>query len=186
MTVCHQKVPSWWIFKKPFIFLNFHETLQKSDTSIFSNFHDSGHKNQILPFSLSFMTPGKGKKIKNQWSLNILKMKKTFEKEKHFENERSFRKTFWKWKHTYGKVRICKWQCTLIRGVIVIHPGLKYGLFHYTLVHFDHILSGIQISTIADFSSMHSGEFCPLLQISSFPWLFSWYHGSIWNIFGSW
>ena len=88
MTVCHQKVPSWWIFKKPFIFLNFHETLQKSDTSIFSNFHDSGHKNQILPFSLIFMTPGKGKKIKNQWSLS------------HFENENTFRKrtTFWKWK----------------------------------------------------------------------------------------
>ena len=40
---------------------------------------------------------------------------------------------------------------------------------HYTMVHFDHILSGVQISTIADFSSMHSGEFCPLLQISSFP-----------------
>ena len=59
-------------------------------------------------------------------------------------------------------------QCTLIRGVIVIHPGLKYGLFHYTMVHFDHILSGIQISTIADSISMHSGDFCPLLQISSF------------------
>jgi hypothetical protein len=30
------------------------------------------------------------------------------------------------------------------------------------MVHFDHILSGVQISTIADFSSMHSVEFCPL------------------------
>ena len=59
-------------------------------------------------------------------------------------------------------------ECRLIRGVIVIQPGLKYELFHYTMVHFDHILSGVQISTIADFSSMHSGEFCPLLQISSF------------------
>ena len=61
----------------------------------------------------------------------------------------------------------CK-QCTLIRGAMVIHPGLTYELFHYTMVHFDHILSGVQISTIADFSSMHSGDFCPLLQISSF------------------
>ena len=104
-------------------------------------------------------------------------MKTPFEKEPHFENESSFRNPFWKWKHTYGKVRICKWQCTLIRGVIVIHPGLKYGLFHYTMVHFDHILSGVQISTIADFSSMHSGDFCLLLQISSFAWLFSCYHG---------
>ena len=77
-------------------------------------------------------------------------------------------------------------HCTLIRGVIVIHPGLKYGLFHYTMVHFDHILSGIQISTIADFISMHSGDFCPLLQISSFAWLFLCYHGSIWNILVSW
>ena len=59
-------------------------------------------------------------------------------------------------------------ESTLIRGVIVIQPGLKYELFHYTMVHFDHILSGVQISTIADFSSMHSGEFCPLLHISSF------------------
>ena len=42
-------------------------------------------------------------------------------------------------------------HCTLIRGVMVIHPGLKYELFHYTMVHFDHILSGVQISTIADF-----------------------------------
>ena len=54
------------------------------------------------------------------------------------------------------------------KGAIVIQPGLKYELFHYTMVHFDHILSGVQISTIADFSSMHSGEFCPLLEISSF------------------
>ena len=62
---------------------------------------------------------------------------------------------------------ICKLQsflvlhCTLIRGVIVIQLGLKYELFHYTMVHFDHILSEVQISTIADFSSIHSIEFCP-------------------------
>ena len=36
-------------------------------------------------------------------------------------------------------------QCTLIRGVIVIQPGLKYELFHYTMVPFDHILSKVQI-----------------------------------------
>ena len=59
-------------------------------------------------------------------------------------------------------------HCTLIRGAMVIQPCYKYELFHYTMVHFDHILSGVQISTIADFSSMHSGEFCPLLQISRF------------------
>ena len=140
---------------------------QKSDPSIFSKFHDPGKRK---------------KKSKTNEAFHILKMKTPFEKEPHFENESSFRNPFWKWKHTYGKVRICKWQCTLIRGVIVIHPGLKYGLFHYTLVHFDHILSGIQISTIADFSSMHSGDFCLLLQISSFAWLFLCYHGIIWYI----
>ena len=39
-----------------------HETLQKSDSSIFSNFHDLGYmkpwKIQKLQFSLIFMTPG--------------------------------------------------------------------------------------------------------------------------------
>ena len=62
------------------------------------------------------------------------------------------------------------------KGGIVIQPGLKYELYHYTMVHFDYILSGVQISTIADFSSMHSGEFCPLLQISTFACLFPYYH----------
>ena len=41
---------------------------------------------------------------------------------------------------------------------MVIQPGYKYELFHYTMVRFDHILSGVQISTIADFSSMHSAQ----------------------------
>ena len=54
------------------------------------------------------------------------------------------------------------------KGVIVFHLGLKYELFHYTMMHFDHSLSGLQIPTIADFSTLHSGYFCPLLQISSF------------------
>ena len=40
-----------------------HETSQKSNASIFSNFYDPGytkpHKNQILQFSLIFMTPGR-------------------------------------------------------------------------------------------------------------------------------
>ena len=39
-----------------------HETSQKSNASIFSNFHDPGytklHKNQMLQYSLIFMTPG--------------------------------------------------------------------------------------------------------------------------------
>ena len=39
-----------------------HKTSQKSNTSIFSNFHDPGytklHKNQMLQYSLIFMTPG--------------------------------------------------------------------------------------------------------------------------------
>ena len=39
-------------------------------------------------------------------------------------------------------------HCILIRGVIVIQPGLKYELFHYTKVHFDHILSGVQLLQI--------------------------------------
>ena len=51
---------------------------------------------------------------------------------------------------------------------MVIKPGLKYELFHYNIMHYDHIFSGVQISTIADFSSMHSGEFCPLFQILTF------------------
>ena len=40
-----------------------HETSQKSNASIFSNFYDPGytkpHKNQILQFSLIFMNPGR-------------------------------------------------------------------------------------------------------------------------------
>ena len=59
-------------------------------------------------------------------------------------------------------------HCTLIRGAIVIHPGLKYELFHYTMVHFDHILSGVQILSIADLSSMHNGDFRPFLPITIF------------------
>ena len=31
---------------------------------------------------------------------------------------------------------------------MVIHPGLTYELFHYTMVHFDHILSGVQIEIL--------------------------------------
>ena len=78
-------------------------------------------------------------------------------------------------------------QCTLIRGVIVIHPGLKYGLFHYTLVHFDHILSGVQISTIADFSSMHSAV-VTFVHYYKFQVLHDFFHVIMvqFEIFGSW
>ena len=47
----------------PPTFMTVHETSQKSNASIFSNFYDPGytkpHKNQILQFSLIFMTPGR-------------------------------------------------------------------------------------------------------------------------------
>ena len=68
-------IPGTWNFTKirHFTFLEFpwsriHETSQKSDPSIFSNFHDPGymkiHKNQTLQFSPIFMTPGTWKSTK--------------------------------------------------------------------------------------------------------------------------
>ena len=75
-------------------------------------------------------------------------------------------------------------HCALIRWVIVIQPGLKYELFHYTMVPFDHILSKVQIFNYCRFYFYAQ---CWILSIiTSFAWLFSCYHGSIWNIFGSW
>ena len=74
-------------------------------------------------------------------------------------------------------------HCTLIRGGIVIQPGLNinYSLHHSAF--WSYFLSVVQISSIADFSSMHSGEFCPFLQISTFACLFPCYLWSIWISF---
>ena len=39
-------------------------------------------------------------------TFHILKMKAHLEKEPYFENESSFGNPFWKWKHSFGKVKI--------------------------------------------------------------------------------
>ena len=68
---------------------------------------------------------------------------------------------------------------TLIRGAVIIQQGLKSQLI-ITIYYIHCILTKFQLcvqsSHIADFSPLHSGEFCPLLQISTFACLFPCYH----------
>ena len=54
------------------------------------------------------------RKNNNHKTIHILKMKAHFEKQPHFENEGSFRNTFWKWKHVFGTLFYC-WNLNNIK-----------------------------------------------------------------------
>ena len=82
--------------------------------------------------------------------------------------------------HAKNKHRIkVSAHCTLIRGAMVIQPGLKSTFFITPCCILTIFCLGVQSSSISDFNPMHNGEFSPLIQISTFPWLFSCHHASI-------
>ena len=134
-----------------------HETLQKSDFTIFSNFHDPGYmkpwKNWMLQFSLIFMTPGTQNLAKIRL-YNFLQFPWPRVHETWQKSDASIFSNF----HDPGHTKPCKNQ-TLQFSPIFMTPRTwnlaKIGCFNFLQFSWPRVHETLQKSDFTIFSNFH-------------------------------